>query len=169
MKEWNINGIHFTHRPLEEHRSNYEVVQNTPLPSTLSQHHLASFHDNNQPVTEYVNTLAFLDAFVQWIQPLMTLRSFNSQDSNKFDKWSQGASQTMIQSICVSGTLASCLLADCANRSQSTQSPRVVSYDVVVEDRAARGGSQCSCNSSPQRHEPFFDKHALGHTAQASY
>ena len=149
MKEWNINGIHFTHRPLEEHRSNYEVVQNTPLPSTLSQHHLASFHDNNQPVTEYVNTLAFLDAFVQWIQPLMTLRSFNTQDNKKFDKWSQGASQTMIQSICVSGTLASCLLADCANRSQSTQSPRVVSYDVVVEDRAARGGVPMPLQQQP--------------------
>ena len=90
MKEWHINRIHFTHRPLGKHRSNYEVVQNTSLPSTLSQHHLASFHDNHQPVTEYANTVAFLDAFVQWIQPLITLRSFNSQDNNKFDKWSQG-------------------------------------------------------------------------------
>jgi len=78
-KEWHINRIHFT-RALLEHRSDHDITQyQTTLSPSLAQK-LASFDDVNkkQRMTEYINTVAFLDGLGQRILSASALQKFET-------------------------------------------------------------------------------------------
>jgi hypothetical protein len=76
-KEWHINRIHFT-RALLENRSGFKVAQYQAILSPSLAEELASFDDVNkkQRMTEYVNTVAFLDGLAQRILPTAALQKF---------------------------------------------------------------------------------------------
>ena len=86
-KEWHINRIHFT-RALLENRSDFEVAQYQAILSPSLAQQLASFDDVNkkQRMTEYVNSVAFLDGLAQRILPAVALEKFEKSRPQQFQK-----------------------------------------------------------------------------------